>query len=41
MSVFDVYEVFLNVLVLQNLGGFQIELGRQAIELFQVPRMQS
>jgi len=40
-SVFEIFEIFLDALVLQNFGGLKIEPGRRAIDLLQVARMQS
>jgi len=40
MSVFDVFEIYFDALVLQNFGGLMIEPGRLAIDLLQVTRMQ-
>ena len=40
MSVFDIFGIFLDALVLQNFGGLKIEPGRRAIDLLQVARMQ-
>ena len=40
MSISDIFEAFLNMLVLQNFRGFEIQRGGEAIDLFQVPRMQ-